>query len=82
MLITKLQTILVLKNVTAFCPFPKKLPEDKPFKNGLFSLVEEISRQSYADSVSWLLVILNCISQIFAYSHVEKYVDYFQIQQL
>ena len=43
------------KNVAAFCPCPKTLPEAKLKSFGLMALAEEISRQSI-HSVSWLLM--------------------------
>lgn len=44
------------KNEAAFFPCPRNLPEVKLRSIGLISLVEEISRQPYIDSITWLLV--------------------------
>ena len=43
--------------MTASCSFPKTLLEAKLKSNGFISLVEEISRQTNIDSVTWLLLI-------------------------
>ena len=46
-----------MKNVTAFCPCLKSLPEAKVKCFGLIPLKEEISKQFSADSVMWSLVL-------------------------
>ena len=48
---------ILVKNMAAFCPCPKSLPEVKVKRLGLISLVgKKISRQSSIDSIMWLLV--------------------------
>lgn len=46
---------ILAKNVAAFCPCPKSLPEAKLMSFGLIPLAEEISKPSI-DSVLWLLM--------------------------
>ena len=48
---------ILVKNMAAFCPFLKSLPEAKVKSFGLISLSEEISKQPIRDCVMWLLVI-------------------------
>ena len=48
---------IMVKEVVAFYPCPKSLPEAKVKSFGLISLAEEISKQSSKDSVMWILVL-------------------------
>ena len=49
---------ILVKNVAAFCPCLKSLPEAKVKRFGLIPLAEKIiSKQSSINSVLWLLVI-------------------------
>lgn len=47
---------ILVKNVAAFCPSLKSLPEDKVKRFRLIALTKEISKQPSADSVTWLLL--------------------------
>lgn len=47
---------ILVKNVPAFCPFPKSLSEAKLKSFGLIAFVDEISKQPLVDCVMWLLV--------------------------
>ena len=48
---------IMVKNVAAFGPFQKSLPEAKVKSFVFFPLAEEISKQPSIDSVMWLLVL-------------------------
>ena len=47
---------ILVKNVAAFCPCMKSLPETKVKRFGLILLAEKIPQQPIIDSVMWLLV--------------------------
>ena len=47
---------ILVRNVAAFCPSLKSLPEDKVKRFRLIALTKEISKQPSADSVTWLLL--------------------------
>lgn len=47
----------LVKNVTAFCPYPKHLPNAKVKSFLLIPLAVEISKQRNIDSVFWLLML-------------------------
>lgn len=48
---------VLVKNVGAFCPCPKILPEAKVKSFKFIPWAEEISKQPSIDSVVWLLVL-------------------------
>ena len=43
-----------MKNVAAFCPCPKSLPEAKVKRFRLIALTKEVSKQPGINSVVWL----------------------------
>lgn len=47
------------RNLDAFCPCPKNLPETKLKTNGLICLMEKISRQYNVESMVRLVVIMH-----------------------
>jgi hypothetical protein len=46
--------VILVKNVAAFCPCPKNLPEAKVKRFTLFALTKEVSEKPPRDSVLWL----------------------------
>ena len=46
---------VLLKNMAAFCPCPKSLPEAKVKRFRLIALTKEVSKQPGINSVVWLL---------------------------
>lgn len=59
---------ILAKNVTAFCSWPKNLPEANLEKNWLISLAEKSPRQPNIDSV----VCLSAITVIWVYNEKER----------
>ena len=47
-----------MKNVAAFCPCPKNLPEAKVKSFGSIASVEKIIKQPSVECVLWLLVAM------------------------
>lgn len=50
---------ILAKTVTAFFSCPKNLPEGKFKRNGLFYLLEKISRRRNIESVVWLVLLMH-----------------------
>ena len=48
---------ILMKNVAAFCPCPKSLPEAKVKSFTLIPPTEEISKQPSTDFIVWLLTV-------------------------
>jgi hypothetical protein len=53
--------IFLVKNVAAFCPCLKSLPEAKAKKVKLIALTKEVSKQSSIDSVLWFSIMKNAL---------------------
>jgi hypothetical protein len=54
----------LVKNLIAFCPCSKRLPETKLKSFGLIPLAEEISKQPSIDSVVWLVISVHAYEQL------------------
>ena len=50
-----------MKNVAAFCPYLKSLPEAKVKSFRVIPLAEEVSKQPSIDFATWLLVLCLCL---------------------
>jgi hypothetical protein len=54
---------ILLKNMTAFCPSLKSVPDAKVNKLGLMTLVKEISEMPITDFVFWLSLMKSILNK-------------------
>ena len=52
---------VLVKNVAAFCPCPKNLPEAKVKKYRLIALTKKVSKQPSTDFVLWFILMKNIL---------------------
>ena len=69
---------VLVKNVAAFCPCPKSLPEAKVKRFRLIALTKEVSKQPGINSVVWLLkfTLMKSILMKSSKHRKEKYETY------
>ena len=55
--------IILVKNVAAFCPCPKSLPEAKVKRLRLIALTKEVSKKPSRDFVLWLSLMKRSLNK-------------------